>query len=94
MNTGAMDLGCIHFKIVEIHSNELLYEYAQQYCQRRGAQLVFYMCTSCSSGRCIFEGRGCDGPSNIICQKQNSATGATAEGSTPLDFYEEEESSG
>ena len=70
----------------------MLYEYAKQYCQRHGAELVFYMCSSCSSSRCIFEGR-CDGPSNIICQKQKSAPGAI-EDSTTFDFDDVEESSG
>ena len=69
----------------------MLYEYAKQYCQRHGAELVFYMCSSCSSSRCIFEGR-CDAPSNIICQKQKSAPGAI-EDSTPH-YFDEEESSG
>ena len=39
----------------------------------------------------MFDGR-CDGPSNIICQKQNSAT-ATTQDSTTLDFDDVEESS-
>ena len=89
INTGG--LGCILFKNVEIHSNEMLYEYAKQDCQRHGAELVFYMCSSCSSSRCIFEGR-CDAPSNIICQKQKSVPGAI-EDSTPH-YFDEEESSG
>ena len=77
---------------MEIHSNEMLYEYAKQDCQRHAAELVFYMCSSCSSRRCIFDGR-CDGPSNIICQKQKSAPGAI-EDSTTFDFDDVEESSG
>ena len=83
VNTGAMDFGCILFKNVEIHSS-FLYDNAEQYCQTHGAQLVFNMCSSCSSRKCMFDGR-CDGPSNIICQKQNTAT-ATTQDSTTLDL--------
>ena len=83
VNTGAMDLGCILFKNVDIDSS-FLYDNAEQYCQTHGAQLVFDMCSSCSSRKCMFDGR-CDGPSNIICRKQNSAA-ATTQDSTTLDL--------